>query len=87
MPAVSRVVVDTPVSESYELFDVDMLLTTSVVITPTKIKSITSVEVTPTNIAAGADVWYVTYTYGAATCTLNAANSTTFSVKVCGTQA
>lgn len=77
---------DTPVADSYEIFNVALDVDTSVILTPTNIEMITAVEVTPTNAAAGAGAasMYVEYLYGAATVTLHAAVSTTYLVKIYG---
>ena len=85
--AISRVIVDTPVAESYQLFEVNLDTDTSIVITPTNIKSITEVNVTPANATAGAATWYITQTYGAASFTITSVNNATFKVTVRGTQA
>lgn len=83
--AVSRVSSDTPVSEAFEIFEVDLDVGTSVVITPTSIKAITFVDVTPTNAGgAAAGSGYASYSYGDPTVTINGANNDTFTVKVIG---
>lgn len=77
---------DTPVSEAYELFSINMNDVTSVVITPTNIKAINSVQLTPTNstAATAATSTYVAYTYGGGTVTITSAIDSTFVLKICG---